>query len=133
MMKLPFLRTSLFVFFAAWATDVSAARQSPTTGRVVDTDGTAIAYATVVLLDGQTQLAGTATAADGSFTLKALPLPSLNGCMHRKSCMKTGMTISGSTSKLPITLLYSPHILSSASGVSNGAIGVNRTSVCPSG
>lgn len=71
MMKLPFLRTSLFVFFAAWATDASAARQALTTGRVVDTDGTAIAYATVVLLDGQTQLAGTATAADGSFTLKA--------------------------------------------------------------
>ena len=69
-MKQYLLRMPLLLLFAALAVDASAARQTPTTGRVVDPDGTAVAYATVVLLDAETQLAGTATAADGSFSLK---------------------------------------------------------------
>ena len=44
--------------------------------------------------------------------------------MQRKSWIKTGIASSGSTSRLPITLLYSSQILSSASGVSNGDSGV---------
>ena len=69
-MKQYLLRMPLLLLFAALAVDASAAHQTPTTGRVVDPDGTAVAYATVVLLDAETQLAGTATAADGSFSLK---------------------------------------------------------------
>lgn len=69
-MKQYLLPMPLLLLFAALAVDASAARQTPTTGRVVDPDGTAVAYATVVLLDAETQLAGTATAADGSFSLK---------------------------------------------------------------
>lgn len=69
-MKQVLLRMSLIILFTASVAEASAARQAPTTGRVVDTDGAAVAYATVVLLDGQTQVAGTATAADGSFSLK---------------------------------------------------------------
>ena len=38
--------------------------------------------------------------------------------MHRKSWMKTGIAINGSSSIFPITRLYSSQILSSASGVS---------------
>lgn len=70
-MKQYLLRTSLLLLFTASVTLASAARQSLTTGRVVDADGRAIAYATVVLLDAERQLAGTATAADGSFSLTA--------------------------------------------------------------
>ena len=50
-MKQYLLRMPLLLLFAALAVDASAARQTPTTGRVVDPDGTAVAYATVVLLD----------------------------------------------------------------------------------
>ncbi len=70
-MKLSLLRMPLFILFTASVINASAARQAPTTGRVIDPAGAAVAYATVVLLDGETQLAGTATSADGSFTLKA--------------------------------------------------------------
>ena len=48
-----------------------AARATATTGKVVDRNGSAIAYATVVLLNGDQQVAGTASAEDGTFTLKA--------------------------------------------------------------
>ena len=43
--------------------------------------------------------------------------------------MKMGIAIRGSTSRLPITLLYSSQILSRASGVSKGDKGVNSISV----
>ena len=53
-MKQYLLRMPLLLLFAALAVDASAAHQTPTTGRVVDPDGTAVAYATVVLLDAET-------------------------------------------------------------------------------
>ena len=62
-------------------------------------------------------------------SLLILPLPSLNGCMHKKSWINIGMMISGSTSKLPMTREYSSHIFSSASGVSKGASGVKTVFV----
>ena len=68
-MKCSLLRTALLLLLTALVATASAARQSPATGRVVAPDGTPVAYATVVLLDGQRQVAGTATAADGSFAL----------------------------------------------------------------
>ena len=58
-----------------------------------------------------------------------LPLPSLKGWMHRKSWINTGIAMKDSNSMLPITLLYSSQIRSSASGVSKGARGVKRISV----
>ena len=53
--------------------------------------------------------------------------------MLAMSVMGTGIRISGSASRLPIARLYSLQMLSSASGVSKGARGVNSVSVCPSG
>ena len=57
-MKQYLLRMPLLLLFAALAVDASAARQTPTTGRVVDPDGTAVAYATVVLLDRRNAVGG---------------------------------------------------------------------------
>lgn len=51
----------------------SAARLSPTHGRVVDEQGQAIEYATVVLLRENRQIAGAATDADGRFDLTVQP------------------------------------------------------------
>ena len=48
-----------------------AARLFPSKGRVVDEQGKAIEYATVVLLNGAEQVAGMATDPEGRFTLKA--------------------------------------------------------------
>lgn len=70
-MRQPLFRTALLLLLTTVAAAASAARQSPATGRIADPDGAPVAYATVVLLDGQTQVAGTASAADGSFTLAA--------------------------------------------------------------
>lgn len=58
----------LFVFNIQAA---QAARPMAATGKVVDPNGSPIAYATVVLLDAGRQVAGTATDDDGTFTLKA--------------------------------------------------------------
>lgn len=48
----------------------SAARQAAVTGRVVDSLGTAIPYATVVMLRGGKQVAGTSTDDQGAFALQ---------------------------------------------------------------
>ncbi len=50
---------------------VFAARQTPIAGRVVNHQGEPIAFATVILLDGDLQLAGLATDADGTFSFTA--------------------------------------------------------------
>ncbi len=63
----------LIVTLAAAATRLFAAHLSPSTGRVVDEQGKAVEYATVVLLKGTEQVAGMATDAEGRFALKAAP------------------------------------------------------------
>lgn len=50
-----------------------AARLCPSSGRVVDQQGKAVEYATVVLLKDDRQVAGMATDADGRFELKVAP------------------------------------------------------------
>lgn len=70
-MKHPLFRALPLLLFAFTAVAASAARQSAATGRVVDPEGNAVAYASVVLLDHERQIAGTATATDGSFALAA--------------------------------------------------------------
>ena len=51
----------LIVTLAAAATRLFAAHLCPSTGRVVDEQGKAVEYATVVLLKGTEQVAGMAT------------------------------------------------------------------------
>lgn len=63
----------LIVTLAAAATRLFAAHLCPSTGRVVDEQGKAVEYATVVLLKGTEQVAGMATDAEGRFALKAAP------------------------------------------------------------
>lgn len=60
----------LIVLFAMAASNAFAARMYPTEGRVVDEQGQAVEYATVVLLRGGEQLAGMATDDNGRFELK---------------------------------------------------------------
>ena len=63
----------LIVILASAASRLSAARLYPSTGRVVDEQGNAVEYATVVLLKGSEQVAGRTTDAQGRFELKAAP------------------------------------------------------------
>ena len=63
----------LIVTLATTATQLFAAHLCPSTGRVVDEQGKAVEYATVVLLKGTEQVAGMATDAEGRFVLKAAP------------------------------------------------------------
>ena len=63
----------LIVTLAAAATRLFAAHLCPSTGRVVDEQGKAVEYATVVLLKGTEQVAGMATDAEGRFALQAAP------------------------------------------------------------
>ena len=63
----------LIVILASVASRLSAARLCPSTGRVVDEQGNAVEYATVVLLKGAEQVAGRTTDARGRFELKAAP------------------------------------------------------------
>lgn len=58
---------------AVAVSQATAARIAPTRGRVVDQQGKAVEYATVVLLDEGRQVAGMATDADGRFQLEAAP------------------------------------------------------------
>ena len=60
----------LIVILASVASRLSAARLCPSTGRVVDEQGNAVEYATVVLLKGAEQVAGRTTDARGRFELK---------------------------------------------------------------
>lgn len=62
----------LLLLLAASA-DLLAARLCPSTGRVVDQQGKAVEYATVVLMKDDKQVAGMATDADGRFELKVAP------------------------------------------------------------
>ena len=63
----------LIVILASAVSRLSAARLCPSTGRVVDEQGNAVEYATVVLLKGSEQVAGRTTDARGRFELKAAP------------------------------------------------------------
>ena len=63
----------LIVILASAVSRLSAARLCPSTGRVVDEQGNAVEYATVVLLKGSEQVAGRTTDAQGRFELKAAP------------------------------------------------------------
>ena len=69
-MKRFLLRTLSCLLCTASAAECFAARQTSTTGTVVDPGGVPVACAAVVLLDGGAQLAGTVTGADGSFSLE---------------------------------------------------------------
>ena len=55
------------------AASASAARLFPAYGRVVDEQGKAVEYATVVLMKNEQQVAGMATDAEGRFELKVAP------------------------------------------------------------
>lgn len=59
----------LLVALAAAAATATAAHLFPATGRIVDADGNAVEYATVVLLRGDSQVAGMATDRQGRFRL----------------------------------------------------------------
>ncbi len=48
-----------------------AARQTPTTGRIIDDSGKGVDFATVILLAGEEQIYGTTTDAEGHFSLVA--------------------------------------------------------------
>ena len=63
---------TLLVILSA-TSDLLAARICPAVGRVVDQQGKAVEYATVVLLKNEQQVAGIATDADGRFELKVAP------------------------------------------------------------
>lgn len=65
--------TVLIVTLALAVTELFAAHLCPSTGRVVDEQGKAVEYATVVLLKGTEQVAGMATDSEGRFVLKAAP------------------------------------------------------------
>lgn len=54
-------------------TATAGAQEFSITGRVVDTDKSAIPYATVVILNGSDQVAGNTTNDNGEFSLKAAP------------------------------------------------------------
>ncbi len=58
------------VLLTAACTTASAARQAAVTGRVVDSLGAAIPYATVVMTRGGKQMAGTSTDDQGAFALQ---------------------------------------------------------------
>ncbi|MFQ7056884.1 MAG: carboxypeptidase regulatory-like domain-containing protein [Alistipes sp.] len=60
----------LIVILALAAANAFAARIYPAEGRVVDEQGQAVEYATVVLLKGSDQVAGMATDDTGRFVLK---------------------------------------------------------------
>ena len=60
----------LILLLAMAAANATAARMYPAGGRVVDEQGQAVEYATVVLLRGGEQVAGMATDDDGRFELK---------------------------------------------------------------
>lgn len=60
----------LILLLAMAAANAIAARMYPAGGRVVDEQGQAVEYATVVLLRGGEQVAGMATDDDGRFELK---------------------------------------------------------------
>ena len=62
----------LIVILALAAANAFAARIYPAEGRVVDEQGQAVEYATVVLLKGSDQVAGMATDDTGRFVLKCL-------------------------------------------------------------
>lgn len=68
-MKNPLLYLLLGLFIV---TDATAARTAPASGRVANTQGTAIEFATVVLLANDEQVAGTTTDAEGRFHLTAI-------------------------------------------------------------
>jgi len=70
-MERALLRIVLLLHLSVVIFAVSAAPRTVASGRVVDPEGTPVAYATVVLLDAERQLAGTATASDGSFSFEA--------------------------------------------------------------
>lgn len=59
------------LLFLGGSVEMYAAKQIPATGRVVDEQGAAVEYATVVLLEENRQTAGSVTDDQGSFTLKA--------------------------------------------------------------
>ena len=61
----------MIVMLVFVAGELSAARLCPSKGRVMDERGGAVEYATVVLLRDSAQVTGTATDAEGRFTLKA--------------------------------------------------------------
>lgn len=63
----------LIVTLAVAAASALAARLCPTVGRVVDEQGKAVEYASVVLLKGTQQVVGMASDADGRFELKVAP------------------------------------------------------------
>lgn len=64
-------RLILLLAALAWAiSDAMAARALPARGRVVDEQGKAVEYATVVLQKGTEQVAGMATDSEGRFELK---------------------------------------------------------------
>lgn len=64
------MKNSILTLIACLGTLYSfAARTTPVTGRVVDTNANPIAFATVVLMAEAEQLAGTTTDTDGSFAL----------------------------------------------------------------
>ena len=62
---------TLMVIWVLGAMSTFAARQTICSGRVVESNGEPIAFATVILLEGSEQVAGMATEADGCFTLSA--------------------------------------------------------------
>ena len=64
------IRDSLILLLAMAAANAIAARMYPAGGRVVDEQGQAVEYATVVLLRGGEQVAGMATDDAGRFELK---------------------------------------------------------------
>ena len=66
MKKLTLLILALMLSF----TELFAARMLPTRGRVVDEQGKAVEYATVVLLRNEAQVAGMATNEEGRFELR---------------------------------------------------------------
>lgn len=63
----------LIVTLAVAAASAHAARLCPAVGRVVDEQGKAVEYASVVLLKGTQQVVGMASDADGRFELKVAP------------------------------------------------------------
>ncbi len=63
----------LWILLTGAAAPLTAARISPAHGRVVDEQGKAIEYATVVLLRQDRQITGMATDAEGRFQLEAAP------------------------------------------------------------
>ena len=67
-MKKLFLTT---LVICASLAQLFAARQTPTTGRIIDDSGKGVDFATVILLAGEEQIYGTTTDAEGHFSLVA--------------------------------------------------------------